>query len=200
MSRILLFVTLLLPVFVFAQEPHPILSSLNAYKQTNGILIRWVIKGGSQCNGTKVFRSAYAEPFELVNFIPGICGSTTASVTYQFFDSIPVSNAYNSYKLELGSQGFSSTVTVFYEDFGKENHVVFSDYHNNSHRILFSNDLKIKAVLQVFDRVGNLIHSETGTDSDFTVSQLGWKPGIYMFRISGAAEKDIVGKIYFAGE
>ncbi|MCF8465634.1 MAG: hypothetical protein K9G41_12380 [Flavobacteriales bacterium] len=200
MSRLLLFLLLLLPVFSQGQEPHLILSSLNAYKQTNGVLVRWVIKGGNQCNGTKVFRSANEELFEIINFIPGICGSTTASETYQFFDSVPIPNAYNSYKLELGTQGFSDTITVFFEDFGKANHIIQSDHQNHSYRILFSNDLNSKVVLEVFNRSGNLMHSESGNDTDFIIRPTGWNAGVYLFRISGVAEKDIRGKIYFAGE
>lgn len=200
MKQILVSVIMFLSAQGFAQDPHAILSSLNAYKQPNGVLVRWTIKGGSQCNGTKVFRSASENPFELVNFIPGICGSTTASESYQFFDSSPVSNATNSYKLEMGDQGFTDTITVFFEDFGRANHVLLSDYQSQSYRILFSNDLNSKAVLQVFDRMGSAIHSETTTNNYFIIKSSGWTAGVYLFRVSGVSDKDIQGKLYFGGQ
>lgn len=193
------FLLFLLPIFGLAQEPHAILASLNAYKQTNGILLRWVIKGGSQCNGTKVFRRSGEEDFELINHIPGICGSSTENETYQFFDSIPLPNEYNHYKLELGFQGFSDTITVFYENFGNTDHQVFADHEANTYRILFSNDLNRDARLQLFDAMGREVYTETATDSDFSIQPTALKAGVYIYRITGVSEKDIEGKFYLRG-
>ena len=187
------------PFMGFAQSPHPILNSFTAYKQPNGILLRWVIKGGNQCNGTKVLRSADGIAFEEINHIAGIWGSTTENETYSYFDSIPIPNAYNHYKLELGFQGFTEPITVFFEDFGKANHVVL-DNGNGSYRILFSNDLNDKAVLQVVDRAGKPIYEEVATDSDFEFTVDGWRAGVYIFRITGVSKVDISGKIYFGGQ
>lgn len=188
----------LLPLFGFAQKPHAILNSFTAYKQANGVLLRWVIEGGNQCNGTMVFRRNAEGNFESINHISGICGSSTENETYQYFDAEPFSNEYNYYKLGLGFQGFSDSITVFYEDFGNANHKVFSDFQNNTQRIIFSNDLNRKAVLEVYDQTGRGIFSETATDSDFLVRpSFGWLPGIYIFRITGVSEKDIRGKLYF---
>lgn len=184
----------------FAQSPHAILKSLSAYKQPKGILVRWVIKGGQQCNGTRIYRAGNALQFEEVNHIPGICGNFTDDETYSYFDSLPQPNQYNHYKLELGFQGFTDTVTAFFEDFGKADHFVFSDQQNNTHRILFSNDLNSKAVLRVFDRMGNEVYTETTTSSDFFIRPSGWRAGVYLFRIAGVSEVDIHGKIYFADQ
>lgn len=135
--------------------------------------------------------------FDEAGQIPGICGSFTEDETYSFFDSVPLPNAYNHYKLELGFQGFTDTLTVFYENFGSSDHVLLSDHASGEHRILFSNDLGNKAVLRIFDRSGHEIYTETSTDSDFTIRPTGWRSGIYLFRISGVSEVDIHGKIYF---
>lgn len=177
---------------------HAILKSFNAYQQTNGVLLRWVIKGGNQCNGTRVLRAADDLVFEQINLIPGICGDFTEDETYSFFDSIPVSNAYNHYKLELGFQGFTDTITVFFEDFGSKNHLVLTDHSSRQYRIIFSNDYSNEARLRVFDRNGKELLSQTTLGSDFTIQPLGWKSGIYLFRISGVSETDIHGKFYFA--
>lgn len=173
---------------------HPILESLNAYRQPNGILLRWVIKGGQQCDGTSVFRAAGGIPFAEVYHIPGICGSFTEAETYSFFDSIPVSNTYNHYRLELGYQGFTDTVTVFFEDFGRADHLLLSDHQAGQFRILFSNDARKEATLRVFDRSGNELWRTSTASSDFVVNTAGWRAGVYLFRISGVAQKDIHGK------
>ena len=196
----LLLVLLWMPVISFAQSPHQILRSLEAYKQPNGVLIRWVIKGGDQCQGIRIFRSLDEENFKKIGEIDGVCGSTDGDETYSYFDAAPVSNQYNHYQLELGAQGFTDVVTVFFEDFGKQNYSLLSDYQNNSYRILFSNDLKNKAVLEVFDRMGNAIYGESSTDSDVGFNTSGWGSGFYIFRISGVSETDIHGKLYIRGQ
>ena len=197
MKRLLLFISLL---FIYAlteaQTAHPILSSFNAYKQPNGILLRWVIKGGNQCQGTKVFRSVEGDTYQQINQIPGICGSFTEDETYQFFDSVPVPNRYNSYRLELGFQGFSEPVTVFFEQFGADDHLVLSDPNSGTVQILFSNDLNRKATLRVFDSSGKLVREQTTTGNRMELNPTGLITGIYVFRISGVGAKDIHGKVH----
>lgn len=200
MSRLLILL-FVLPLVGLAQEPHAILASLNAYKQPNGILLRWVIKGGSQCNGTKVFRKSGAHPFELINHIPGICGSSTENETYQFFDESPAANTYNHYKLELGFQGFSDTITVFYENFDNEDYKVFSDYDMRTHRILFSNEHSRNAQLVLYNLAGTSVYTSTSYTNHFEMEQnAAWPAGLYIFRISGASEKQITGKLYFGSK
>lgn len=192
------FLFFLFPLIGFGQSPHPILKSFDAIRQPNGILLRWVIKGGNQCEGTKLFRSDDSFQFQQIKHIPGICGSFTENETYSFFDSVPIPNIYNHYKLELGFQGFTDTISAFFEDFGRANHVVLTDHQTNSYRILFSNDQKSEALLQVFDQMGNELYSATGTNSDFSIQPSGWKSGVYIFRITGVPETGIQGKIYFS--
>ncbi len=185
-----------LSAMVSAQQPHPILTSFEAYKQTNGVLLRWVISGGNQCQGTKVYRSVDAIEFEQINHIPGICGGNQADETYTYFDTIPFANSNNHYRLEMGFQGFTEVVTVFFEDFGSKNFLIYSDHASDRFTILFSNDLNAKTTLEIFDRVGNTVYRDVGTGNNHTFQSLGWRPGVYFFRISGVSEADLVGKIY----
>ena len=189
-------VLLWVPVLGFAQSPHPILNSLEAFKQPNGVLVRWVIAGGGQCQGTKIYRSPDDFNFVQIAHIEGICGNTDAEETYSFFDSFPESNVYNNYKLEMGFQGFSTVITVFFEGFGGQRYSLLSDYQNNSLRILFSNDLKKDAILEVYDRMGNAIYGDASTNSDISFQTDGWRSGLYVFRISGVSGSDIRGKFY----
>lgn len=200
MQKLFIFLLVLMPRLVLGQEAHPILQSFNAYKQSNGVFLRWVIKGGNQCNGTKVFRASDDLVFEEVNHIPGICGSFNQNETYSFFDSLPHPNRYNHYKLELGFQGFSQAVTVFFEDFGEEQFLVLGAARSQTVRILFSNDQNQPMTFEVFDLGGKLIYSEMGNDSDFEFDPSAFRPGIHVFRILGTTGSDISGKLYFGAE
>lgn len=193
--RPLLFVFVSIVSATIASAQHSILESLNAHRQPNGVLLRWVIKGGEQCNGTSVFRATAGSAFNEIHHIPGICGDLTEAEAYAFFDSVPVSNAYNHYRLELGYQGFTDTVTVFFEDFGRDEHLLLSDHVARQYRILFSNDGRQEAVLRVFKRAGNEILRAATSANDFVVNTAGWRPGVYLFRVSGVSQKDIYGKL-----
>lgn len=183
-----------------AQTPHPILRSFSAIKQPNGVLLKWVIKGGQQCQGTWVYRAGQAQQFEVINHVEGICGSFTEDETYTYFDNEPLSNTYSYYRLEMGFQGFTDTVEVFFEDFGSDNYLLLTDGGSANFRILFSNDLNREATVQVFDLSGKILLENTTLGNDFAVSLPGQRAGIYIFRISGVSETDITGKLYFSGQ
>jgi hypothetical protein len=183
-----------------AQNQHPILRSFTAFKQPTGVLLRWVIKGGQQCQGVKVYRSEQDLLFKQISHVEGICGSATEDETYTHFDNSPTSNTYNFYRLEMGFQGFTDTITVFFEDFGAKEHLVQTNYRDGSYRILYNNDNNKEAILRVFDLSGKELIQETSTNSDVTFDATGLRAGIYVFRISGVSETDIHGKVYFSGQ
>lgn len=188
---------LLLPWLGWAQSPHPILESFEANKQPNGILLRWVIAGGNQCNGTKAFRSADGVKFDLVNHIPGICGSTDNNEAYSYFDSVPHPNSYNHYKLEMGFQGFTDVVTVFFEDFGNADHVVLNDTEAGTYRILFSNDSRAEVVLRLFDLSGREVTTLHTRNSDLSLPNSGRISGLHVYRIELDGIPSAHGKLYF---
>ena len=191
----------LFPFSVMAQKPspHPILRSFTALKQPNGVNLQWVIKGGQQCFGIRIFRAGESLLFDEIDHIDGVCGDTEADETYTYFDSNPLANTYNHYRLEMGSQGFTDTIQVFFEDFGTDGYLLVTEPSAGQFRVLFSNDNNRDVVLKVFDISGKLMHEETRTANDFTIRPSGWQSGTYVFRISGVAQTDITGKFYFSG-
>lgn len=198
-SILFLFLFSVLSSSVVAQKPHSILRSFSAVKQPNGVNLKWVIIGGRQCDGTRVFRADETLQFDLVEHIEGICGSQADDVTYSYFDNSPKSNSYNYYRLEMGLQGFTDTVNVFFEDFGTDRYLLLSQPQVRSYRILFSNDLNREASLNVFDLSGKVIYQDQTIGNDFQLNSLNWDAGVYVFRISGVAEVDVAGKLYFSG-
>ena len=188
------------PTLAQKPSPHPILRSFTALKQPNGVNLKWVIKGGQQCFGIRIFRADESLLFDQIDHIDGVCGDTEADEAYTYFDSDPISNAYNHYRLEMGSQGFTDTIQVFYEDFGSDRYLLITENTSSQFRVLFSNDNNREAALKVFDVAGNLMFEETQASNDFTIVPDGWQTGVYVFRISGVSESDITGKLYFSGQ
>lgn len=188
------------PMLVLAQDPHPILRSFSAVKQPNGVNLKWVIKGGQQCQGTYVYRADKTLLFDVINHVEGICGNFTEDETYTYFDNSPKSNAYNHYRLEMGKRGFTDTITVFFEDFGADNYLLLTGDGRNQFRILFSNDLNREATLRLFDLSGKVLKEDRTMGNDISVNSDGLRAGLYIFRISGVSEVDIAGKLYFSGQ
>jgi hypothetical protein len=177
------------------QQPHPILSEFIAIRQHVGLLLRWTITGGNQCNGTRVFRSADGVEFEQIEHIAGICGSELNDVTYSYLDTFPLPNAYNHYRLEMGGQGFTETITHFYTYFGNGNHARLTDPVDGSVRLLFSNATEREVMLEVIDMDGRPIHSAVTHESHFDLRTAGWKGGIYIYRVMGGDVGPVVGRM-----
>lgn len=184
-----------MPTGVLAQRPHPILKDLAAIRQQDGVMVKWVIAGGYQCNGIRVFRAVDGGPFEQIKHIPGICGSTDSDETYIHVDREPVRNSRNSYRLEMGAQGYTETITVLYTDFGKSGHARLTDPLDGSVRLLFSNDTEQAVELEVLNMTGSPIHTDRGTSGEFTFSTNGWPHGMYVYRISGGSTGAVTGRM-----
>lgn len=101
---ILLFETFL----VFGQ--HNILERFTGTQLSNIVRLDWTIKGGNTCNGIFVYHSTNDSVYTDIGRIEGVCGSTEASMSYEFEHNSP--SPLNYYKLELGLQGRSDPIVV----------------------------------------------------------------------------------------
>ncbi|MCF8257757.1 MAG: T9SS type A sorting domain-containing protein [Flavobacteriales bacterium] len=177
------------------QQPHPILSEFIAIRQHVGLLLRWTITGGNQCNGTKVFRSSDGVGFEQIEHIPGVCGSEIDDVTYSYLDTFPLPNAYNHYRLEMGGQGFTETITHFYTYFDNGNHARLTDPVDGSVRLLFSNASEKQVSMEIIDMDGRPMYSALTHASHFNLYTKGWKVGIYIYHIIGSDDGRVTGRM-----
>ncbi len=190
-----LLLVLAVPETVLAQRPHPILRELVAIQQQNGVLLRWVIAGGNQCNGVMAYRSEGGSAFELIHHIPGICGSTDSDETYTYLDTSPSRNAENAYRLEMGGQGFTEVITIFFRDFGERNHARLTDVSSGNVRLLFSNDAKRTVAVQVHDQNGRPVFRQQTNESEVILRTSDWEAGMYVYRIVGESIGPVVGRM-----
>lgn len=107
---IILFTVITLPAF--SQTPHAILRYFSADVVKGQVRLSWSISGGNTCSGIRIQRSVDGGSFENIGKIDGVCGSPDVDVPYVFSDKEPVSNKINTYRLELGTQGYSDVRSV----------------------------------------------------------------------------------------
>jgi hypothetical protein len=182
LSTILLFAVMC--VANASAQPHSILKSFIAFQQEDVVVLRWVIAGGNQCAGTTMFRSEHNDVFSRIGHIEGICGNTDADETYTFVDSTALPNVNNYYKLEMGLQGFTTVVQLFFEQFGDNDVLVSPNHTDGPLRILFSNPNQETADLTILDRGGRPILTRNGSGSEFNLDLVGLSSGMYYFHLT----------------
>jgi hypothetical protein len=175
-----LFSILFLPLFAFAQ--HPLLDNFDGFQQDNRIHLRWTFSSGSLCNGTRVFRSGDGKIFQQIGEIPGICGASERPVIYNYIDSIPVPNGINHYRLELGNNGFTTTVMVDFLTSGKTGYTLLASVLGVE--VLVADPPARTGIAQVFDMQGRLINEFVFQTRRIALMDNPWQRGAYIFRLT----------------
>lgn len=164
-------------------QPVAILESFDVFESNGKVYLRWVIIAGSTCDGIKVFRSADNLNFERIGEIPGVCGSPSTPMPYEFTDESPVTNSVNYYRLELGNNGYSETVSVELVSLNADGFQVRPNPSHGNTKIFFSNPGNAIHTLGLFNLSGTMI-SRQSTRTDFFDLNTAWFPaGLYLFTI-----------------
>jgi hypothetical protein len=196
MNRLLtILLSTVLPMLAMAQRPHPILTEFSGFRQDDGIMLKWVIAGGNQCNGISIYRALEQGGFVRVGNIAGICGSTDSDETYTFLDTTALRNRDNSYRLELGWQGYTEVITVFFSDLSLGRHARLTDPVDGSVRFIFDNPRQLPVNIELFDIAGVAVIRETTRNTEFLLRQDGLRPGVYIYRIGTDGMQPVVGRM-----
>jgi hypothetical protein len=172
-----------------------ILDGFTGVPQAGQIQLRWVISAGQTCNGTFIERSTDTLNWQNIGDIPGVCGSSSAAVPYNFIDDSPETNTINFYRLELGGQGYSPVIAIPYYDYSQKGYVVIPNPARESTKFYFSTSETEEFTIALFDINGKFIHNSSGTGSSYTLD-LNWIPsGTYIFKISRRGKNDVTGKL-----
>ncbi len=175
-----LFSMLFLPLFTLAQ--HPLLDNFTGFQQDNRIHLRWTFSSGSLCDGTRIFRSTDGEIFQQIGEIPGICGASQSPVIYNYVDSLPISNAINYYRLELGNNGFTSTVMVDFLIPGEAGYTLLTSV--SGVEVLVADPPTRTGFAQVFDIQGRLINEFVFNSRRISLMNNPWRRGAYIFLLT----------------
>lgn len=139
-----------------AQKVHPIVSDFSGTSVKNTIRLNWTIIGGNTCNGILIQRSSNGISFETIGEIAGVCGSPDVDVPYVFSDENPVPNQQNHYRLELGSQGFTTPVVIGFFPLNNDGYSLLLDKNNSEVTIYFNNPNQLPTSYQLFTLDGKI--------------------------------------------
>ena len=181
-------------VSVVSGQEHAILSKFTAQYTGSEVVLAWTIKGGQQCNGVDVYRSIDSVNWVKIGGVEGICGASEPQY-YDFIDAEPALGNLNYYKLQLGTQGFSSIQSakvIRYDE-------LYEAYPNpSSSQINLSFTPEIgNGELIVFNLQGKQIYTrllDSGEEVSLDKYQFG--TGIFVFRWI-AEGKSVSGKLIF---
>ncbi len=164
-------------------QSDPFINYFSAFKSGSHIQLNWQIALGNTCNGIAIHRGSDSTSLVRIGLIPGICGSESEALRYQFTDEMPEQNKSNYYQLEFGGAGVSPIVAVFFADTGTEG------YHLQPHpvqdyaRLYFRNDDGLDYELTIYT-INGLRKSQISTREDFfDITVEGWNNGLYVFSI-----------------
>ena len=149
----------------------------------SSIILDWTIKEGNVCDGLKIFRSEDAQNYEKIGEFFGVCGNISEPQDYTFQDDSPIANSYNYYRLELGFNGVSSPVSIYYVDFG-ENTSLFAPNPCSDRGVLhFYEDGDV--LIQIYDSKGGKVKEFRTIENSVEINLSAFSNGIYYYRIIG---------------
>ncbi len=180
---LLILISFIAAVPLFPQTPHPILRYLTINLIEDEIRLNWVITGGNTCSGIRIQRSDDGQFFETIGEIDGVCGSPDVDVPYVFMDTNPLPNQRNYYRLELGTQGYSSPVSIQYVPLNNKGFALTYDVISRTATIHFNNEDQDKVSYDLISTSGRLVYESTTNRSWITVNLSPYAPQIYLLRI-----------------
>ncbi len=163
----------------FSQEVHPIVKDFFAEQRDENVYLQWTIKEGQTCNDIYIERSENNINFERIGLIAGVCGSSDADVVYNYTDSVPIPNQTNYYRLEMGTQGFTSVITINPHITGKKPFRVLENPVKAQLKIIFDSDSY--KTLTIFDVSGNKLMRTEFSGEKISVDIQDLPSGIYLF-------------------
>lgn len=190
------FLLLLVAVLVQSQTKGDVeLKKFLAFSTSSSIELKWTISAGFTCSGTEIYRSTDGVDFSKIGEILGVCGSLSESESYSFTDPKPIENAINYYRLTLGSNGNSQTISEFFVKLSSADYLLLPNPVKDNFTLYFKNDFNQKTTIELYTSNGRLIFSlNTLNASKFTFNVSSYDDGLYFFNVVSVKGTRISGK------
>ena len=139
---------------------------------------------GNTCSGIRIQRSADGYFFWTIGEIDGICGSSDAEIPYIFVDVEPLNNQTNYYRLELGTQGYSTILQIDYVPLNEEGYSLMYDITLKTATIYFSNPNTDLIPYNLISLSGSNVFASDTNGSQIVIDLSAYSVQIFLLRIS----------------
>jgi hypothetical protein len=168
---------------LIVSSQNTLLSDFSGLQDGDHLRLSWTIKAGQTCNGTTIEKLRTDGRFVAIGEIPGVCGDINFPVSYSFTDSFPDFNSNNVYRLELGFQGYSDTLTLAHSPLVSLSSLAYPNPFSNQLLIRFRNPGQIEASVMLIDPHGRLIKQRITRAETVTFSMQEESTGVYYYVI-----------------
>lgn len=161
------------------------LSDYSVTAENNLAFISWTTSSGFTCEDITIEHSTDTVSFKPVYIYPGICGADNKEEKYSYLFRDVVYNTTNYFRINLGKFGTSPIFSIHLVSLDGLAPKVYPNPTNASGVILFANDDKNEAQIQVYNATGVAIGTSPKTqDNHFLISELNIKKsGLYYYTI-----------------
>jgi hypothetical protein len=178
-----------------AQTADQFLNDFLVVQIDDHVFIRWTIKAGNTCSGTRIEHSSDGIAFRKIGEIPGICGSPDVSVTYDFTDSMPLPNRKNYYRLEMGVLGLSSPAMVEVVFLNEEGYSIQPNPVTGQSKFVFDNDGGEEHEFCLIDTYGRQVMAIITSEASIIIDRQLLAPGTYVFKLIHNGQVKAIGKL-----
>jgi Secretion system C-terminal sorting domain len=159
-----------------------LLENYEVFEVGGSVRITATIKSGLTCFGINFLRTEDTTlNFQSVGEIPGVCGSNTSSIRYDFTDLNPPKNKTLFYKIQMGGLGYSEILSIRIIDTGDKTYLVTPNPTSDHCRIYFKNELRQNTKLLLCDKNGVEVQAHETVENYFEIDLEDLPAGIYFF-------------------
>lgn len=166
---------------VHAQE-HPYLSRFDITEGDGQVFLDWTMESGNTCDGTRILRSLDSLNFVEIGSLSGLCGSISTPTYFHHEDSDPPELTTVYYRLQLGTNGFSSIQRIDLKRLFMAEHRVFPSPMLDNGTLLLRVDPETRVVLRIWSAQGRLVHDVVGRGGRLDVPAATWPAGVYIYQ------------------
>lgn len=183
-NRLLIILLMTITAPAFSQTPHAILRYFSADVVKGQVRLSWSISGGNTCSGIVIQRSVDEGSFENIGKIDGVCGSPDVDVPYVFLDAEPVSTKINTYRLELGTQGYSDVRSVEFVLLNDDGFLLRYDMQTRSAEVFLDNALNDRVDYTLYTVAGAKVLDDFTNSNKITLNLRPYAGQIFLLRIT----------------
>jgi hypothetical protein len=164
-------------------QSDPYLEHFSITHDDGRVLLNWVTRPGSTCEGIDIMRSTDSIHYTSIHHIGGICGGPNSAISYSHIDESPVVNHRNYYRLQLGTVGTTSVRAIEVVDLQGNGFLIRPNPVVETSRIYFDNVSHALHRLSLIDLQGVVRQTLETRDEFFIVEAAALQPNLYFLHI-----------------